>query len=247
MPAAEPLARRGEGVEGGAGVRVVTCSLEVRETAPPPLAQHGFGTPTYGSPVHTYAHLPPEYDYHPPVAAYVPPVHARTLIRAPRSGDHPGSGANTSLPQHDQPRPTTLPLSQQARTASRSSSDMARLSHNISAILENLLKNYNNQVRPGYHEGPTPPPYLPPPKYPSIPIYITLHCRLCCVSLVCVRARTRLAVCVRCSPPLLLLPYPYTPLHYPHTSPHTLSPPLNHPHPLSPTTYLYTQIYIPTP
>ncbi|XP_069991457.1 gamma-aminobutyric acid receptor subunit alpha-1 [Penaeus vannamei] len=133
----------------------VTCSLEVRETAPPPLAQHGFGTPTYGSPVHTYAHLPPEYDYHPPVAAYVPPVHARTLIRAPRSGDHPGSGANTSLPQHDQPRPTTLPLSQQARTASRSSSDMARLSHNISAILENLLKNYNNQVRPGYHEGRT--------------------------------------------------------------------------------------------
>nr|WGW19942.1 cationic GABAA receptor subunit alpha-like [Procambarus clarkii] len=39
--------------------------------------------------------------------------------------------------------------------ASRSSSDMARLSHNISAILENLLKNYNNQVRPGYHEGRT--------------------------------------------------------------------------------------------
>ncbi|XP_042203094.1 gamma-aminobutyric acid receptor alpha-like [Homarus americanus] len=32
---------------------------------------------------------------------------------------------------------------------------MARLSHNISAILENLLKNYNNQVRPGYHEGRT--------------------------------------------------------------------------------------------
>ncbi|XP_047492948.1 uncharacterized protein LOC125041741 [Penaeus chinensis] len=130
----------------------VTCSLEVRETDSPPLAQHGFGTPNYGSPVHTYANLPPEYDYHLPVAAYAPPVHARTLIRAPRSNEHPGSGTNTSLPQHDQSRPTTLPLSQQARTASRSSSDMARLSHNISAILENLLKNYNNQVRPGYHE-----------------------------------------------------------------------------------------------
>ncbi|XP_045138363.1 gamma-aminobutyric acid receptor subunit alpha-2-like [Portunus trituberculatus] len=82
------------------------------------------------------------------------PPHA--LLRSGRSVGGDDLFINLTEVMSDQPRSAMQePVSQASRSHSRSSSDMARLSHNISAILENLLKNYNNQVRPGYHEGRT--------------------------------------------------------------------------------------------
>ncbi|XP_064109810.1 gamma-aminobutyric acid receptor subunit alpha-2-like [Macrobrachium nipponense] len=99
----------------------------------PYTATHNALTHGYSRPAHTYSH---------------------SVLRHARPGL--SGSQNTSGFQNDHPNTVTQPLPlAQRQVTSRSSSDMAHLSHNISAILENLLKNYNNQVRPGYHEGRT--------------------------------------------------------------------------------------------
>ncbi|XP_071514973.1 gamma-aminobutyric acid receptor subunit alpha-5 isoform X2 [Panulirus ornatus] len=108
---------------------------------------------THGN-THTYAHT---QVYH--AQTSVLHAHTATVLRPVRSGDGLGTSENVTSGTHggdltNNPG-TQHPVSQASKLGGRSSSDMARLSHNISAILENLLKNYNNQVRPGYHEGQT--------------------------------------------------------------------------------------------
>ena len=40
-----------------------------------------------------------------------------------------------------------------SRFATSVRKDLAALSRNMTSILESLLKNYNNKIRPGYREG----------------------------------------------------------------------------------------------
>nr|XP_053626173.1 uncharacterized protein LOC128684056 [Cherax quadricarinatus] len=109
------------------------------------------------SSVHTY--VPTPAHAYATLHAHNTGLHSQihTLVRPVRASEGLGKTDNSTRAQRDQPRESIQePMTQASKVvAARSSSDMARLSHNISAILENLLMNYNNQVRPGYHEGRT--------------------------------------------------------------------------------------------